>query len=453
MSHGVFPDKFKVARVVPVYKMGDSTSCDNYRPIALVKSFSKILEKIVQISLINHLELNHLLYKHQYGFLRNKSTEHNLLHIINHISNSLNDGNFTVGIFLDLKKAFDVVDHRILIAKMEKYGIHDASLNWFASYLSRRSQIVDINGNYSDPKTVDMSVIQGSLLGPTLFLIYINDFPAYTSLDTFLFADDTSALRSGPNLPNLFIQLNDELRKIATWYRANKMSANASKTKYIIFHNKGKTVNTNGLELAYNDNEPNDLHNVNNIHILERIHSKNPDPTARSYKLLGVHLDKNLTFNHHYSILTNKLSRALYFIRSVKNLLPKNALLTLYYSLLHCHLLYCPNIIGSTSDSNITKVAKLQRKAIRLITLSPSRAHTPPLFHVVNVLPFPDILKLHRCLFMHSIEYNYSLPTFINTWPKNNNRALTHHLRIANDYTIPQVHRESLKNFPLTPSR
>jgi hypothetical protein len=144
-----------------------------------------------------------------------------------------------------------------------------------------------------------------------------------------------------------------------------------------------KPVNTNRLELIYNDNEPNDLQNVNNIHTLEHIYSKNLDPSARSDKLLGVHLDENLTFNHHYSLLSNKLACALYFIRRVKNLLPQNALLTLYYSLFHCHLLYCPNIIGSTSDSNIMKVAKLQHKAILLITFSPNRAH-PPLFSTIS---------------------------------------------------------------------
>jgi hypothetical protein len=252
LAQGVFPNMFKAARIVPVFKTGDVTICDNYRPIALVKSFSKILEKIVQINLVNHIEINHLLYEHQYGFLRGKSTEHNLLYIFNHISKSLNDVNYTVGIFLDLKKAFDVVDHSILLAKMDRFGITGTPHQWFTSYLTGRSQIVDINGSYSKPQSVDMSVIQGSLLGPTLFLIFINDFPNCTSLDTFLFADDTSALKSGTHLPDLFTQLNAELYKIATWYRANKMSVNASKTKYIIFHNKGKSVDTNDLDLIYN---------------------------------------------------------------------------------------------------------------------------------------------------------------------------------------------------------
>jgi hypothetical protein len=242
--------------------------------------------------------------------------------------------------------------------------------------------------------------------------------------------------------------VNNELYNIATWYRANKMSANASKTKYIIFHNKGKTVDTNGLELLYNDNEPNDIDNAVNIHTLERIHSSNTNPASRSYKLLGILLDENLSLNHHYSLLASKLSRALFFLRRIKNLLPNSALSTLYYSLFHCHLLYCPNILGIASATNISTIAKLQRKAIRIITSSPNRAHTPPLFTALNILPFPELLKLHRCLFMHSVEYNYCLDSFRNIWPKNSNRDLIHNLRNSNDYIVPRANRESFKKFP-----
>jgi hypothetical protein len=160
ISNGVFPDKLRIARIVLVYKTGNHTLCDNYRPIALVKSFSKILEKIVQINLVNHLELNKLLYTHQYGLKKNKFTEHNLLHIINLILESLNDGHFTIGVFLDLKKAFDFIDHDILLAKLNKYGITGPAHDWFSSYLSNRSQIVDINNSFSQPKSVDMSVTQ-----------------------------------------------------------------------------------------------------------------------------------------------------------------------------------------------------------------------------------------------------------------------------------------------------
>jgi hypothetical protein len=192
----------------------------------------------------------------------------------------------------------------------------------------------------------------------------------------------------------------------------------------------------------------NDIDNITNIHILERVYSTSPNPSSRSYKLLGIHLDENLSLNTHYSVLSAKLSRALFFLRCAKNLLPHKALLTLCHSLFHCHLLYCPNILGITSLSNISKISLLQRKAIHIITSSHNRSNTPPIFLSLNMLPFPEI-KLHKCLFMHSVEYNYCFRSFSNVWQKNANRDLAHQLRNSNDYIVPAALRESFKKSPL----
>jgi hypothetical protein len=150
LQTGTFPTKLKTSRVVPIFKAGDKTSCDNYRPISLVSSISKILEKAVANRLVNHLTGNNLLYEHQYGFLKGKSTEQNLIHLINSIGQAINEDKYCIGIFLDLKKAFDVVSHDILLKKLEKMGIRGTTLQWFKSYLSERKQKVDINGNLSD---------------------------------------------------------------------------------------------------------------------------------------------------------------------------------------------------------------------------------------------------------------------------------------------------------------
>jgi hypothetical protein len=324
----------------------------------LVKTFSKILEKIVQINLVNHLEINKLLYKHQYGFRQGKSTEHNLIHIFNHIADALNNGEITIGVFLDLKKAFDVCDHQILLKKLTKYGITGTPLEWFTTYLTGRTQIVDIQGHFSTPQPVDISVIQGSLLGPILFSIYINDFPNSTTLNSFLFADDTSLLKSGKNIKNITAAVNAELINVAAWYRANKMAVNTDKTKYIIFHPKGKYL-PNNIALEYNNNNSNTVQNPDNIHTLERISSLNSTPSSRSYKLLGVLLDENLNLNAHYTNLRNKLSRALFFLRRAKNYLPEKALITLYYSLFHCHLLYFPIILSTSTITNINSISAM----------------------------------------------------------------------------------------------
>jgi hypothetical protein len=237
LREGVFPEKLKLCRVIPIFKSGNPLECDNFRPISLLSSISKVLEKIVAEKLIAHLLDNDLVYVHQYGFLPNRSTEHNLLQIINYISNALNEGDFCIGVFLDLKKAFDVCSHEILLKKLRKMGIRGNAYKWFENYLSGRSQFVDINGSKSDPLDINISVIQGSILGPIIFLCYINDFYAATTLFSVLFADDTTGLGKGKNLRDLTTYVNGELQKISNWFRANKMAINTSKTKVYCISN------------------------------------------------------------------------------------------------------------------------------------------------------------------------------------------------------------------------
>ncbi len=184
-----------------------------------------------------------MIYKHQYGFLPKKSTEHNLMQIVNYITNALNDGMFCVGVFLDLRKAFDVCSHSILLAKMEIMGIIDTALLWFKNYLSGRSKKVDINGTLSDSLDLNISVIQGSILGPILFLCYINDFWLASNLFSVLFADVATSLGRGKSLRELTTYMNLEFKKIENWFHANKMAVNTAKTKFIVFCTRGKNIN------------------------------------------------------------------------------------------------------------------------------------------------------------------------------------------------------------------
>ncbi len=173
---------------------------------------SKVLEKIVAEKLLFHLTSNDLIYTHQYGFLPKKSTEQNLMHILNYVTSALNDGMYCIGVFLDLKKAFDVCSHTILLAKLKRMGICDTALTWFKNYLSGRSQRVNIGDELSDPLDINISVMQGSILGPILFLCYINDFWTATNLFSVLFADDTTCLSKGKNLSELTAFVNIELK-------------------------------------------------------------------------------------------------------------------------------------------------------------------------------------------------------------------------------------------------
>ncbi|MFN9952520.1 MAG: RNA-directed DNA polymerase, partial [bacterium] len=226
LATGEFPSKLKLCRVIPIFKAGNNLECDNYRPISLLSSVSKILEKIVANKLVTHLLSNDLLYPHQYGFLPKRSAEQNLLQIMNYVAQALDEGNFCIAVFLDLKKAFDVCDHEILLKKLFKMGIRGVAHKWFQNYLAGRSQFVDIGGNRSNPLNIDISVIQGSILGPILFLCYINDFYSATSLFSVLFADDTTGLGKGKILHDLTAYVNTELQKIGNWFRANKMAIN-----------------------------------------------------------------------------------------------------------------------------------------------------------------------------------------------------------------------------------
>ena len=325
LSSGTFPSRLKASRVVPIFKGGDPLLTDNYRPISLVNAISKILEKIVYHKLVNHLEINKLLYQHQYGFLKGKSTEHALLQILNQIGTALNNNKYCLGVFLDLKKAFDTVPHDILLKKLVKLGITGTTLNWFKSYLSGRTQKVDINGQLSDSCDIDISVLQGTILGPILFLCYINDLPNATDLFSILYADDTTALDSDDDLDVLINRINLELKKLANWFRSNKMQLNVNKTKYIIFHVPSKKINTN-LKLVIDENSEDLPFNQSLVTPIERIHNKHENVNSRSFKLLGIYLDENLNFNANTAELTKKLSRAAFFIKRVKNTLSTKVL-------------------------------------------------------------------------------------------------------------------------------
>jgi len=239
---GEFPCKLKKCRVIPIFKSGNELECDNYWPISLLSSISKVLEKIVAEKLIHHLLANDLIYQQQYGFLPKRSTEQNLIQIVNYITEAINQDMYCVGVFLDLKKAFDVCSHEILLKKIKKMGIVGTTHKWFSSYLHGRSQCVDIGGNFSTFQELAISVIQGSTLGPILFLCYINDFWQCTTMFSVLFADDTTSLAKGPDLKDLTNYVNEELRKMANWFRANKMVVNATKTKFIVFRTYNKPL-------------------------------------------------------------------------------------------------------------------------------------------------------------------------------------------------------------------
>jgi hypothetical protein len=342
---------------------------------------------------------------------------------------------------LDIKKAFDVVPHNLLIKKLDKMGVKNRELDWFRSYLTDRSQCVEINGKKSTPRKIKLSVMQGSVLGPLLFLCFINDLCNVSELFKLLFADDTCALHADNNFANLINFANQEMQKILHWFSANKLAVNVSKCKYIIFHNRGKKIPENP-KLIFNYNVGNQQDP--NLQIpIERIMGD------ETYKYLGVLIDENFNLNRHTDFICNKLSRALFCMNRVKSFLQKRSLKNLYFALFNSHLLYCANILGATSQQNIKRILTLQKKAVRIVFNAAYNAHTHEFFKDLNTLPFDKLLFFQRAVFMHSIRYNYAPLSFAETWPLNDLRNLNYNLRNVSEFIVPPPRFEGFRRFPI----
>jgi hypothetical protein len=352
---------------------------------------------------------------------------------------------YCIGIFLDLKKAFDVCSHSILLKKLTKMGINGNTHKWFANYLAGRSQRVDINGILSDELSLDISVIQGSILGPILFLCYINDFYAATSLFSVLFADDTTCLSQSKNLNELILYTNQELQKIAEWFRSNKMAVNTAKTKFIVFRTHGKVINNNECVLLFNNNEPGQPNDPNLIYPIERIYNEGQE---KCFKLLGVLFDEYLSFDPHISHICSKVSKSLFCINRIKNFVGQDSLKKLYYAMIHSHLTYCLNIYSCANTTNLQRLRIKQKEAIRVISHAGYRDHTSPLFKQNLILPLDEMIKFAALKFMHNYA-NKRLPfSFNEIWLQNRDLNPNRVLRNANDLKVPSHHLATVKRFP-----
>ena len=234
---GIFPSKLKISKVTPLHKKGSNLDPNNYRPISLLSVFSKIYEKVMYARIYKFMENSQLFYSRQFGFRSNHSTNHALISITESIKNSIDNGKFGCGIFLDLRKAFDTVSHSILLDKLSYYGVRGVALKWFESYLSNRKQFVSVNGVSSDLLNVTCGVPKGSVLGPLLFLIFINDLPAVSKkLKSYLFADDANIYFDADKLEKIEKVVNTELRKVNRWLILNKLALNVEKPNFVLFY-------------------------------------------------------------------------------------------------------------------------------------------------------------------------------------------------------------------------
>ena len=242
-TEGKVPNLLKIAKVSPVFKSGDKSIISNYRPISILPSFSKIFEKLVYNRLINYLNKYCVLSNNQYGFRSNYSTSLAILEMVDKISEAIDNKYYSLGIFIDLSKAFDTINHDIMLGKLEYYGIRGQALSWFKSYLQNRSQYVTYNGCESPHLPISCGVPQGSILGPILFLIYINDIINVSELlHSILFADDTNLFAFHRDLNSLVDLINKELKVLSLWFKVNKLSLNVDKTVFMVFTSNQKST-------------------------------------------------------------------------------------------------------------------------------------------------------------------------------------------------------------------
>ena len=417
---GIFPDILKMAKVTPLHKKECKLNFINYRPISLLSVFSNFFEKAIYTRIYTYLVKNNLIFEKQFGFRSNYSTNHALLGITERIKELVDSGNYVCGVFVDLEKAFDTVNHRILCEKLNYYGLRGNVNNLIQSYLTNRKQFVSVNGFNSSIRDISCGVPQGSSLGPLLFLIYINDFRlCLQKTETGHFADDTFMLYFSKSLGTIESVVNCELKYASKWLRLNRLSLNADKTELIIFRSPQHSLNYNDISIKFNGKK---LLPVDYV------------------KYLGMYIDKHLSWNFHIMQLAKKLSRANGIISKLRYYAPTEICLQVYYAIFYSHLTYGCNIWGLTSVQNLHKIEVLQKKCMRIITFSDFQCHAHPFFLNLKVLKVREIIQMQQMLLMYGFLQN-SLPADLKKLFRLNDNVHSHVTRQT--FHVPSIRTSS----------
>jgi len=425
---GIVPSQLKIAKVTPIFKAGDCHVFSNYRPISILPAISKILEKIMYARLHEFINIQNILTHHQYGFRPKHSTHMAINDLYLKVTKDLDNKLHTVGLFLDLSKAFDTLNHNILLDKLNNYGIRGLANEWIKSYLSGRKQYVCFNQHSSKSTNINCGVPQGSILGPLLFLIYINDLPICSPSSHFIiFADDTNIIFSHDDPIKLERLINTELDNISNWFKLNKLSLNIDKTNFMIFKNK-------------HSNKP-------GININIKIDNKEINKVTTT-KFLGVLIDNNMDWKSHNSHVTKIISKYNGIIRKVRPFLPPNSLQTLYNTFILPYLSYCAIIWADKNNTNLDSLFLVQKKSIRICTNSLWLAHTNPLFYQFQALKVHDIYIHQLSTFMYRHDRSLLPKHISNTLFQSNADCKTHRYdtRQSSDIHIDKTSTNLAKN-------
>ena len=416
-----FPDSWKTARVTPIFKDGEKDEKSNYRPISILPVISKVFERIVFNQLYEYLNRNSLLYKRQSGFRELFSTISCLLVNVDDWHNGIDTGHYIGSVFIDLKKAFDTVNQRILCEKLMHYGIQDREIGWFQSYLSNRRQFCRVDGVDSEINHVKFGVPQGSCLGPLLFLVYVNDLPCSVKNSTVsMYADDTSLSYKSKALTQLNEAMNHDFMSLESWLKGNKIFLNVAKTHTMLICSKSKQ------RALINSNEKLDIKvKDENLKIVEKI------------KYLGVQIDQNLEWKEHIKYISSKVSRAIGFLKYSKNFITRSCLNNLYRSIVEPYFSYFCSVWGCCNSTEKIRLQKLQNRAARLITGSSFTTSALPLIEDLGWKTIEELISYETQILVFK-ALNGLAPQYLTELFSRNSQGSLHTLRnTSTDLKLP----------------